>query len=42
MLCFYEFSFDNVTKSSPHMHIVCMFQNMTLCFDTYVWYAQRM
>jgi len=34
---------ENVTKSSPHMYTVCTFQNiMTLRFETYVWYAQRM
>jgi len=38
-----SFSFDNVTKSSPHMHIVCTFQNiLMLCFETNIWYAQRM
>jgi len=40
---FMSFYFDNVTKSSLHMHTVCTFQNvMTLCFETYVWYVQRM
>jgi len=38
-----SFSFDNVTKSSLHVHTVCTFQNiMTLCFETCIWYAQRM
>jgi len=37
------FSFDNVTKSSLHMHTVCTFQSIiTLCFETHIWYAQRM
>jgi len=32
-----SFSFDNVTKSSLHMHTVCTFQNiLTLCFETYL------